>query len=407
MSVVRSLWSLPLIVLPWAACDSGKDTPADIAQPDTIQPDTVQPDTVQPDTTQPDTSLPETVADTEDTADDTGEVDIGPIGCASFELSGDLVAKDAPGVFQLGGNVDLGLGGPLPDAVVFEFYSDETGSFDLAADGNDNYKTCSQCVRFVQDIDPTGATPSKNFFQKAGRLTIDASTPPNGTDIKLTLEDLEMIEVTIRAADFQTTPVPDGACYEGPPALTLETGACVPACGAHACGPDGCGGECGTACPGEQQCRIDGSTCESTPTCVDLAITGTLDNIAAGVFRVEVTELGLGAVGADDFVQIEFYKDQTGTFDLAGPSNRNYSTCNQCVRLVVDGRRELFQQRGEMVIGDVSVPLGEPETEGFVDLVLNGVVLEEVVIDEEFNSMPIDGGACVRLVDGRVSSPLP
>jgi len=404
MSVVRKVWSLPLMALSLLACDSGEDTPADVTRPDTAQPDTVPPDTAQPDTTPPDTAPPDTAADT---TQDTLETDTGPVGCAPFELTGDLVAKDAPGVFQLGGEVDLGLGGPLPDAVVFEFYSDETGTFDLAADGNDNYKTCSQCVRFVQDIDPSGATPARNFFQKAGRLTIDASTPPNGTDIVLTLEGLEMIEVTIRAADFMTTPVPDGACYEGPASLELKTGVCAPACGDHVCGPDGCGGECGTPCGDRQSCRIDGATCEATPTCVDLALTGPLANIAPGVFRLEVTELGLGAVGGDDFVQIEFYKDQTGTFDLAGASNRNYATCNQCVRLVVDGRRELFQQRGDLVVGEVSVPLGDPETEGFVDLMLSGVVLEEVVIDEEFNSMPIDGGACVRLVDGRVSSPLP
>ena len=218
---------------------------------------------------------------------------------------------------------------------------------------------------------------------------------------------LEMIEVTIRAADFQTTPVPGGACYRAPASFTLETGACKPECGDHACGPDGCGGECGRTCREGERCRIDGALCETTPTCIELALGGTLDNIKAGVFRVEVTGAGLGAVNGDDFVQIEFYKEDTGTFDLAGTANRNYATCNQCLRLVVDGRTELFQQRGQLVVSDVSVPLGDPETEGFVELGLNGVVLEEVVIDEEFNSMAIDGGACVRLVDGTISSPLP
>ena len=105
--------------------------------------------------------------------------------------------------------------------------------------------------------------------------------------------------------------------------------------------------------------------------------------------------------------QIEFYKNDTGAFDLATPTNHNYATCDQCLRLVLDGRTELFQRKGEVTIADISVPIGDPATDGYLDMQLDGVVLEEVVIDEQFNSMPRDGGGCVELVDGRITSTSP
>jgi len=262
-------------------------------------------------------------------------------------------------------------------------------------------------VRLVQDIDPTGSTPARNFFQKAGTLAIDETTPPNGTDLILTLTDVEFVEVTIRAADFQTTPIEGGACFEHPGALALETGACKPACGDHVCGPDGCGGVCGDGCRGDDRCHLDGSMCEAVSTCVQIAVQGALDNTSAGVFRVDVTRLGLGAVDQEDFVQIEFYKDEVGTFDLASTANQNYSTCKQCFRLIVDGRTKLFQRSGSLVVSPASIPLGDPETDGYVDLQTSSIVLGEVVIDEEFNSMALPNGACVELVDGQLSSPVP
>lgn len=355
-----------------------------------------------------------TAPDTDDSAEpaETVEADtapdlIGPGGCFTLSLSGHLAPHDSEGVFRLGGDVDLGLGGPLPDAVVFEFYADETGEFDLGANGNENYKTCTQCVRFVQDIDRNAGGAADNFFQRAGTITIDPATPPFGRQLRVTLSDLEMEEVSIRAVDFQSTPVPDGSCYRGAEPIVLETGDCVPECGAHVCGPDGCGGFCGPGCEDGELCRLDGSGCDPGPRCVQVAVTGPLDNTASGVFRLDVSEHGLGAVGGSDLLQIEFYQSATGTFDLGTAPNRNYATCKQCLRMVVDGRRELFQRRGKIVVAETSVPLGSPELDGYVSLETQGVVLEEVLIDDLFNTMPLPDGGCVELVDGVLASELP
>lgn len=399
--IVRALLLLPALTLPLAACPQD-DAPADqdTLAPDTTADEETAAETVAPDTI--DTIAPDTIEPEVDATDD-----VAPIGCLPFSPTGDLVARDVPGVYQLGGRVDLGLGGPLPDAMIFEFYEDATGTFDLASGGNENYKTCKQCIRFVQDIDPDGIVPAKNFFQAGGAITIDPATPPNGVDLVVTLTALEMVEVTIRAADFQTTPVENGACYRGPPSLALETGQCKPECGERVCGPDGCGGTCGAGCRDGERCRLDGSRCEIESTCVEVALEGTLLNLDAGVFRLDVTELGLGAIAGEDFVQIEFYKPDTGSFDLGSGQNRNYATCNQCVRVVVDGRFELFQRRGRLVVADVSSPMGSPELDGYVSLELQSIVLEEVIIDDEFNSMPMPNGACIELIDGVIASPLP
>ena len=49
----------------------------------------------------------------------------------------------------------------------------------------------------------------------------------------------------------------------------------------------------------------------------------------------------------------------------------------------------------------------DPATDGFVAFDMVGVVLGEVLLDEEFNSMALPNGRCVEIVDGTLSSPLP
>lgn len=404
---MRVLWCLPCLML--AACpeDEPLVTPdSDVA----LETETAQEVEAELPETVPETEISpeveaeiETTAEVEDTAPETSsDAEVTPTTCAALTLEGALVPGEAFGTFKLGGDIDLGLGGPLPDAVVFEFYSDATGSFDLGAGANANYMTCEQCVRFVQDIDETGATTAKSFFQKGGTLTIDPTTPPEGTSIKLELADLEMVEVLIRTSDLQSFPVDGGACYAGGAPIALETEVCVPACGDHTCGSNGCGGSCGE-CGAGTSCNLDGKTCEAVSSCLPLALDGELDNFDVGYYRLDLTDLGYGAFGRRDFLQIEFYKDDVGVFDLGASTNRNYATCNQCVRVVIDGGVELFQRSGQLGVGEASKPQGEPG-DGQVELDLNGIVLEEVVIDEEFNSMPVPQGVCVEITNGLIAS---
>ncbi|RLB45475.1 MAG: hypothetical protein DRJ42_29825 [Deltaproteobacteria bacterium] len=56
-------------------------------------------------------------------------------------------------------------------------------------------------------------------------------------------------------------------CIDGE---TCQTGSCVcvPDCGTRVCGPDGCGGECGSGCTGTDVCNAAGTACEA-PSCSD------------------------------------------------------------------------------------------------------------------------------------------
>ena len=103
------------------------------------------------------------------------------------------------------------------DAIQLELYGstvgpnlngEAKGTFDLTQGGDDNYATCSRCIRGI--VDPNG-TP-KLFFQSAGTLEIaDSSDALNGK-LQATLTDVTLIEVTIDSTTYQSTPVAGGEC---------------------------------------------------------------------------------------------------------------------------------------------------------------------------------------------------
>lgn len=94
--------------------------------------------------------------------------------------------------------------------MTLEFYSAEVGTIDLAAGGNQNYSTCSQCVRLSREA--VDETPSKSFFQDRGLL--DLSTAPGADPMPVGFTNLRLVEVTFNE-NFESTPVPNGECYEG------------------------------------------------------------------------------------------------------------------------------------------------------------------------------------------------
>lgn len=334
-------------------------------------------------------------------ANDASEAEVStPVRCAAFAPSGTLTAYDTAGVFVLGGAVDLGLGGPLPDALVFEFTQNETGTFALGAGANGDYGTCHQCVRVVQDIDASGATHAKQFFASEGKLIVSPATPPYGPVVDLELVDVGLVEVGIRAIDYHSTPVEGGACLSQAGPVHLASGACVPDCGDHVCGDDGCGGSCGDCASGA--CALTGTACEAVQTCVDLPLYGDFTNPAAGTYKLGVADGGgahLGAFGQKDFIQVEFYADGTGRFDLGAAPDDNYATCDRCVRMVVDGDRDFFQASGTMFVQSGSDPMGDPDNGGGdVSVVLDGIQLVEVSVDKDtFATTPVPGGACAIL----------
>ena len=119
------------------------------------------------------------------------------------------------GAYQVGadGMTNLGFGGPLPDIISFEFYSQATGTFNLAIGNDSNYATCTQCVLIFQDLN-VSQIPQKSFFQTGGTLKIDMNTIPGVADnVGLSWSNLTLAEVTIDPETFTSTLVPDGACY--------------------------------------------------------------------------------------------------------------------------------------------------------------------------------------------------
>jgi len=97
---------------------------------------------------------------------------------------------------------------------------------------------------------------------------------------------------------------------------------------------------------------------------------------------------------AADFLRLEFYAPDTGTFDLGSGNNANYSSCLQCVLAFVDeGSGPLFFQAA----GSLSVN-GDP-TNSVLDAELSDVTLMEVTIDPEtYVSTLVPGGDCLHIL---------
>jgi len=78
------------------------------------------------------------------------------------------------------------------------------GTFNLGAAGDNNYATCSRCLRLVQD-------GTKLFFQQSGTLVVAATSDQINGTVNATITNTTLVEVTIDA-NYVSTPVPGGAC---------------------------------------------------------------------------------------------------------------------------------------------------------------------------------------------------
>lgn len=142
----------------------------------------------------------------------------GMVDCSNpTEITADMWAHlQSDGTFGAYGAVPSPDGGAAdPDRLQIEFYGppdfdgDQTGMFDLAAAGDDNYATCSRCVRLIEDA---GSGAGRIFFQLSGTMDVDpASTQLEGT-LTATLTDVLLVEVTIEEGTFVSTPVAGGEC---------------------------------------------------------------------------------------------------------------------------------------------------------------------------------------------------
>jgi hypothetical protein len=88
-----------------------------------------------------------------------------------------------------------------------DFNGEAIGTFDLGADGNTNYVTCSQCLYLRPDghINPNG------YYQSSGTLVVHADSDIEGGAVHATLTDATLVE-TFFGPNFITEPIPGGKC---------------------------------------------------------------------------------------------------------------------------------------------------------------------------------------------------
>jgi len=174
------------------------------------------------------------------------------------------------------------------DAIQLELYGstlgpnlngEAKGTFDLTQGGDDNYATCSRCIRAI--VDPTSSAP-KLFFQSAGTLAIaDSSDALNGK-LQATLTDITLIEVTIDSGTFESTPVAGGECLHLATATIDVTPPVVPAtwtCNASYYGDGDC--DCGCGAFDELDCtdaNVESCAyCDDTGSCSTDTCPGTIN----------------------------------------------------------------------------------------------------------------------------------
>lgn len=110
---------------------------------------------------------------------------------------------------------NLGLGGA--DFLALQFFGsgyeptlngEALGTFDLASNGDENFSTCSRCIRVFQDP----GTATKIYFQQSGTLVVSPPNSPTSGSVEATLSDVTLVEVTIDSTTVESTPVPGGEC---------------------------------------------------------------------------------------------------------------------------------------------------------------------------------------------------
>lgn len=132
----------------------------------------------------------------------------GTGGCAEVTLAFNQKSFTSPTTFVFGTSSPIG--NPDEDSVTLGFYPDmagdlATGTIDLAAPPNDNYSSCSTCLRVFEDF-----LNQRIYYPKSGTISVDPTSADNS--VKFTLSDVELVEVTIDSETNESTVVPDGKC---------------------------------------------------------------------------------------------------------------------------------------------------------------------------------------------------
>ena len=319
--------------------------------------------------------------------------------CTGVSIDWDALTMYQKGTFYYAGK----------DPVIYlEFYQEGNenglkvteGTYDLGTGDNKNYKTCTECVRVLEDyVEPASDEESGHYdhqyFQKSGTIKID--TVDKQGNIKGSLS-AKLVEVTLDSS-YNSTPVTGGGCLEIESA-TFDSGVCVPDCTDKICGNDGCGGTCGDGCGIDLACSADQKSC--VPWECDTLAPGevTLEKQSSlfGINYFYQASASTGDASLEDFLRLQFYNEglETGTINLSEGENANYATCTECFLYLedIDGdgypAKIYFQQSGKLVFDTLGTR--NYESKGHADF-----RLVEVEIDDDYNSIPVTGGKCYEV----------
>ena len=161
--------------------------------------------------------------------DDGGDGDAGGDGDGDGDGDVSCIEVTTAEWIGLGEGVEVIIGPLTPqlgdtgvnDTLQIELYNDlpplDT-PIDLGAVPNDNYASCDQCVRVLED--QIGQSASKQYFQSAGTITFHQLS--GVAQWRGLLEDVTLVEVEVDAG-FNSTPVEGGACLTISGALDFDT----------------------------------------------------------------------------------------------------------------------------------------------------------------------------------------
>lgn len=324
-----------------------------------------------------------------------------PFECENLEFGEDSVELvKQPGYFGTSyyyeANTLTAGDATLKDFLRLHFYNEgiTAGTIDLGTGNNANYKDCTECFLFYEDVEEEEGSYAKMYFQESGELVFDEVK--EGTYESKGHASFRLIEVTIDSDTYESIPTAGGKCYNVSN-LTWDT-ICIPQCDGKQCGDDGCGGTCGTcedqACSADYQCvPFD---------CTEITLdteAGTVDSY--GGYETSYTPF-TGDEEIEDIFGIELYaEDFDGTHDLA---NTNYKDCDICLLVREDDyAKNYFQNKGTVTFTTQESAAGTKVTAQ-----ISGLRLEEVSISsEDFSSIPVAGGACLDVTNTTVTYTIP
>ncbi len=137
-----------------------------------------------------------------------------PPGCIPITLVGIQPYPSSPDSVLYSYYVP-GTGGSQEDEIWIEWYppsgqSMEAGTFDLSAAPDNNYSTCTHCIRGAEDVVGTNAT--KTYFPESGTLILNDIHNPLDGQSKGSLVNVKLVEVTLDPNTSVSTPVTNGSC---------------------------------------------------------------------------------------------------------------------------------------------------------------------------------------------------